>query len=147
MPVEPMNLTLEASHGLEVLDQAQQSLEQFLDQHQVDLESASEVALILEEVLVNILKHGRIEQSGETTVRIRAEIDDTTLQLQLNFEDPGIAFNPLDAPVPDCDLPPEQRPIGGLGVHLLKTLADQVDYQRDGHHNRLRVVKQVSRGS
>ena len=58
----------------------------------------------------------------------------------------GVAiFNPLDAPYPKLDLPIEQRPIGGLGVFIVKSVADSVDYRRDGGRNVVTVRKKIVR--
>ena len=51
------------------------------------------------------------------------------------MSDDGIAFNPLTRPVPDLQAPIEQRQIGGLGIHLLRTLSETADYRRDGDRN------------
>ncbi len=62
-------------------------------------------------------------------------------RLVLTVEDDGVAYNPLDAPEPDLSLPIEQRPIGGLGVHLMRKLMDSVHYKRTDGKNRLEMVK------
>lgn len=51
---------------------------------------------------------------------ITAEIKPTRLTIVLEISDSGIAFNPLDRPVPDISLPAEQRPIGGLGAFIVE---------------------------
>ena len=59
--------------------------------------------------------------------------------------DDGIAFNPFDAPAPDTTLALEDREIGGLGVHIVRTMMDEVFYERDGNKNVVTVSKQLDR--
>ena len=42
----------------------------------------------------------------------------------MEFRDEGLAYNPLEKPDPDITLPPEERPLGGLGIYMVKNLAD-----------------------
>jgi anti-sigma regulatory factor (Ser/Thr protein kinase) len=52
-------------------------------------------------------------------------------------------FDPADAPVPDLDLPAEQRRIGGLGWHLVKHMIDRIEYRSEDGINRLTLVKHM----
>ncbi len=60
------------------------------------------------------------------------------------IEDDGIAFDPLIAPPPDLDSDIEDRPIGGLGVYLVKEMMDEVEYARADGRNRVTLVKNVA---
>ena len=65
-------------------------------------------------------------------------------ELVAEVEDDGTPFNPLDVPAPDVTRPIEDRPIGGLGIHLTKKMVDGIDYSlRDGK-NVLRLRKKLS---
>ena len=56
--------------------------------------------------------------------------------------DDGRPFDPLsDAPEPDLDAEVEDRPIGGLGTHFVKTFMDEVAYEHDGGYNRIVLTK------
>ena len=55
------------------------------------------------------------------------------------LEDDGHEFNPLAAPEPDVHLPAEQRVPGGLGIHLIRSLAERLHYERRDGRNRLTV--------
>jgi serine/threonine-protein kinase RsbW len=61
--------------------------------------------------------------------------------VRLEFRDAGAPFNPLDAPAPDLGTPPEERKIGGLGLHLVRSLVDDASYCREGSVNVLVLVK------
>jgi anti-sigma regulatory factor (Ser/Thr protein kinase) len=64
--------------------------------------------------------------------------------VSLTVQDEGVPFNPLDAPAADDTAPIEERPIGGLGIHLVRKLMDEIAYAREGNRNRLVVRKRVS---
>ena len=92
--------------------------------------------LALEELGTNTLKYGY----DDTTVHeilLRLEFHPGTLMLVL--EDDGHEFNPLAAPEPDVHLPAEQRVPGGLGIHLIRSLAERLHYERRDGRNRLTV--------
>lgn len=59
----------------------------------------------------------------------------------MRITDDGVAFDPLAAGPPDTSLPIEAREIGGLGIHLVRNLMDQVAYVRSGNHNCLQFSK------
>jgi anti-sigma regulatory factor (Ser/Thr protein kinase) len=96
--------------------------------------------LALEEVFMNVVMHGqRADGPAEVEVSIRRDEAVVTLVLRDN----GPAFDPLGMATPDTDAPIENRPIGGLGVHLVRTLMDTVAYRRDGDRNELSMTKSV----
>ena len=70
-----------------------------------------------------------------------AEIEETGAEVEV--EDDGLCFNPLDAPEPDLTGPIEDRPIGGLGIYLVKNIMDELDYRRREGRNCLFMKKRV----
>ena len=98
---------------------------------------AHDVQLVAEEVVCNALDYGRIE-GREHEISVGIAIRDGVITLE--FRDDCVAFNPLEQPDPDLEADIEDRPIGGLGVHLIRQLAEEVSYRREEPHNILRVV-------
>ena len=97
-----------------------------------------QLRLVLEEIMINVISHG----SGDGRVaRVRVNLRQDGDVLRLELSDDGTAFDPLSLPPPDISLDIEDTPIGGLGVHLIRTLMDSVSYRRDGDWNRLLVTK------
>lgn len=94
------------------------------------------VNLAIEELATNILKYG-YDDAAAHEILLRLEIHSGTLLLML--EDDGHEFDPLAAPEPDVHLPAEERLPGGLGIHLVRKMADEIHYQRCGGRNRLTV--------
>ena len=93
-------------------------------------------SLALEEVFANILRHAHSD-SGVHEVVFAARL--TADHVVLQFADDGREFDPRAAPAPDLELPAEERPIGGLGVHFVRELADRLDYERTGGMNRFTI--------
>jgi serine/threonine-protein kinase RsbW len=63
----------------------------------------------------------------------------------VEVEDDGRPFDPLLVPPPDLTLPLERRPIGGLGIHLIRSLMDEVAYARHDGRNVLKMAKRLAK--
>jgi anti-sigma regulatory factor (Ser/Thr protein kinase) len=82
--------------------------------------------VVFEEIVSNIVRHGLTSGSGETiAVRVALRPD----AVVLTVEDDGIAFNPLEAPLPAPFTSLETAPLGGLGIALMRKLAADVCYE------------------
>ena len=90
--------------------------------------------VIVDEICSNIVKH-----SGATGFEVKVEIDDDLSSLALTVVDDGVAYDPLTHADPDTTLPAEKRPIGGLGIMLVKKMSDSVTYNRTHGRNVLTV--------
>src|SRR5262249_11036600 len=100
------------------------------------------VNVVLDEAVSNAINHGYdAGVRGEIAVRLRRAGDAVLLEV----EDDGRPFDPLQTPPPDLTPPPEQRPIGGLGVHLIRNLMDEVTYARVDGRNALKMIKHLGR--
>jgi|GEM_PF-594565 len=116
---------------------ARQSATAFGEKRKWSAQVRQELELILSECLANIVKHG--QACAEAPIRI--QILDNGAELRLEIRDQGIPFNPLDAAEPDLDLPLDERPIGGLGVFIVRSLAQEVRWSREGGENVLTILK------
>ena len=98
-----------------------------------------QVDLVLEELIVNTVNYGYDDDARhEIEVMLTSDEDAFTVEII----DDGQAFNPLnDAPEPDLDARIEDRPIGGLGVHLMRVMMDEVHYRRKKNKNHLTLIK------
>ena len=109
-------------------------LEEYLARAAVGAEATYACTLALEEVVTNVFKYGH---SGGEPHEVRFQAEVTADHAVLRFSDDGRPFDPLAAPPPDLARRPEDRSIGGLGIHLIKTLADRIDYRRTDGRNLL----------
>lgn len=93
--------------------------------------------LVLEEALVNVMHYAYPDGNGQVEVVCADERSRTAgmRKFLLEIRDWGPAFNPLDRPPPDLDGDIGSRPIGGLGIHLIRKMAEEVGYARTGGAN------------
>jgi anti-sigma regulatory factor (Ser/Thr protein kinase) len=97
------------------------------------------VNLVLEELGLNILSYGGSGADRRPEIEIVLISEDDSLTIEVL--DDGQPFNPLaDAVEPDIETILDDRPIGGLGVHLVRTLMDDLSYQRAAGRNLLKMV-------
>ena len=97
------------------------------------------VNLVLEEVGINILSYGGESGGQWPAFEIVITSDDDSLRIEVSDE--GRPFDPFqDAPKPSIDADIEDRGIGGLGIHLVKTMMDDTSYQHSEGKNRLTMV-------
>ena len=113
-----------------------QEVHSFLEGREISAKAALGVDLVLEEVITNILKYA-YRDAGSHRILIRIEL--TPEQVILVIEDDGRPFDPLSAPRPDTHQPLSERPIGGLGLHLVRDVAQSVSYRRHDGKNCLEV--------
>lgn len=94
--------------------------------------------LAIEELVTNCVKYG-YNDTGEHLIAIELQVAHN--ELVLTVTDDGNPFNPLELTPPDTHLPVEDRPIGGLGIHLLRKLSDRMEYERAEGKNRVTLWK------
>jgi serine/threonine-protein kinase RsbW len=126
--------------GLAEIDYLASELDRFFDYAGIDSLVKNQVNLILEELYTNTANYG-FQSITNGLVTITLSLIDG--QLEMVYQDNGIAFNPLDMEDPDLLLGIDDRPIGGLGVFFVKAMTDQVEYSRVGEFNRLKMKKKV----
>lgn len=102
----------------------------------LDPETLMHLELCLEEAAVNVCDYAYPAAEGSLVVRAWRAPERLTLQV----EDHGVAFDPLSLAPPDTEASLEERPIGGLGVHLIRRLMNEVRYERIGEANVLTMV-------
>ena len=96
--------------------------------------------IALEELLTNTISYGyRDGGLHQIALTIAREGD----ELVAEISDDARPFDPRRAAPPDRDAPPEERLLGGRGVHLVKTLMDQVDYEHRDGRNRVTLRKRI----
>lgn len=106
-------------------------------------ERLEELNLVVEELFMNVCNHAYPEaELGTVTVSYSIP---ACGELKVEIADRGVEFNPLEIPAPDIRSDLEHRPIGGLGILLVKKLASSLIYRRESDWNRLTFV--ISSGS
>ena len=104
-----------------------------------------QVELVIEELVVNIVSYGFAEDVANGRVengRVEVVLDSGPDDIRIDILDNGRPFDPFsEAPLPDTDSSVEERPIGGLGVHFVKTMMDAARYRREGDKNHVTLIK------
>ena len=118
------------------------SLEAVLSRHGIVSGLRDDVRLIVEELASNAIDYGAADAPvGQHELSVNIDID--CERLTLDFRDKGTPFDPLSAADPDLDADIDDRPVGGLGLYLIRSLAEDIHYRREGDTNRLTVVLRI----
>lgn len=127
----------ELEGSLANISQATKWVDQLVSDQKVPSEKAYALQVCLEEILTNIVRHG-----GAESVQIRLALAFFPKFVELTIEDDGIPFDVSRSIPHRVDQPLENAKVGGLGIQLIHSFADKLDYTRVGETNRV-VLKFV----
>ncbi|HEV7810230.1 MAG TPA: ATP-binding protein [Candidatus Limnocylindrales bacterium] len=96
-----------------------------LRERDVDEETISDLIQAVDELGCNTIEHGYAGRPG--TIEVEVARGGTTVRVRMR--DAAPAFDPRTVPEPRLDLPLRERPLGGMGVHLARTLTDRIDHR------------------
>jgi len=120
------------------LGRAGRRLRAILEAREVGGEPAHDAELLAEEWLSNVIRAGA-SAGGRTLSRLTLDVVVTPQKIRLEFLDDGAPFDPLAAAPPDLDADLAERDVGGLGLHLIRELANVCHYERRDGCNVLRL--------
>jgi len=123
---------------VEELPRVQTALERFAVAERLPPALLRSLSLVIEEVVCNIVFHA-YEDDDEHEIELRLAVAGDVLTLEV--EDDGRDFDPLSVPAPDLDAPLPGRPVGGLGIPLVRRLMDEMRHERRRGRNRLTLTK------
>src|SRR5690606_709451 len=102
--------------------------------------------LILEELVANVMEHGKTPEGGVVPIPIHIEMDVTDAFVELRVADASAPFDPRDRDDPDLSGDLEDRPIGGLGLYFVREMSDSLEYEYKNGWNVFRLRKALSQG-
>ena len=105
------------------------------------LKARRQIDVAIDELFGNIARYAYSPDVGKATVRF--SVEENPLEVTITFIDNGIPFNPLEKSNPDTSLSAEERPIGGLGIFLVKKSMDMVEYEYKNGQNILKIKKNI----
>jgi len=132
------NYRFEVLNSFDALSPAMDNLSLWLEKQQTPQAAAYLALLALEELVTNCIKYG-YDDSAQHVVQVSVQLSESGMIMVV--EDDGHPFNPLEQVGPDMTLPLEKRPIGGLGIHMLRKMSDRMEYAREGGRNRVTLHK------
>ncbi|KQT50261.1 ATP-binding protein [Devosia sp. BK] len=133
-------MLIELAVKMSELDRLAEAVERFCEDNDVPPKAAMQLNLVLEELFTNTVSHG-YHGRGYDGLPIRVALKREGSSVLVDVSDGGSAFDPLGASEPDLELDVEDRPIGGLGIHFLRTMMTDLRYSREGERNRLSFSK------
>src|SRR5437763_16703942 len=138
-----MKLSLRLSNHGAAVDRLAEFVTNFSQFHGLPADERARLLVIFDELLTNVMTYGYQGAVGEGHVEAALSLEGNRLVME--FIDDGRPFDPLTTPLPEVDLPLAERPIGGIGVAIVRALVDEIAYTRDGDRNRLMLRRTVSR--
>lgn len=115
-------------------------VDELASDHCLSADVVADMNVALDEVLTNIITHG-FSDSGPKEINIRFTLDECNLTVEV--EDNGKPFNPLAVPPPDLKGSAKARRNGGVGIHFIKNLMNDVAYSFVDNRNRLVIRKNL----
>ena len=122
------------------LDRVSTAIEDFGLEADWPLDFVFKVNLALEEIVINVMNYGHDDGLHEIEISLIADENALTIEIV----DDGRPFDPLnDAPKPNVNTELEDRNIGGLGIHLVRKMMDDVRYRREKGKNHMTLVTSI----
>lgn len=132
------SLTIQVFNAIEAIEPASRTAQDWLRQRGLPPNVCYLVNLVIEELVTNCIKHAYDDASRHMIEFVLSIAEQT---LTIIAVDDGREFDPSRIPSPDISQPLSQRPIGGLGIHLLREMTDSMSYERRNGKNRLTLTK------
>ena len=132
--------SLTLPNDINTIPQLNEFIDTVCEELEIDMALAMSLNLAMEEAVVNVMDYA-YPAGTEGEVNIEAIADET--QLHFIISDSGKPFDPTAKEEVDTTLSAEERPIGGLGIHLIRQLMDDISYERKDDKNILRLSKNI----
>ncbi len=127
-------LALSVANDKAALEPARQAVLDFVAGHGLSERALYRLELVLEETLMNHISHA-FPAGGRHPIDLTLQLEPETVALR--FEDDGIAFDPLQVPLPRLPASLDEARPGGLGLTLMRKSVRECRYERVGGRNRL----------
>jgi anti-sigma regulatory factor (Ser/Thr protein kinase) len=140
MDNEQVDKILQIRNDIDELTRVAMFLEDLSEEWGLGMPLAFSLNLVLEEALTNVISYG-FDDDSEHTIEVRLKKSGALLSVVI--VDDGHEYDPTLKADPDITLAAEERPIGGLGIFLIKKIMDTVEYQRKQNKNILILTKKI----
>ncbi len=123
------------------IQKIRKEFESFANENQMANDVRRNTKIALDEIISNTIEYGYEKYSGDK-IKVNFLIDQTNLVIEII--DNAKIYNILERNDPDISKSIEEKPIGGLGVHLVKSLMNEVKYDCINGKNHLTLIKQLN---
>jgi sigma-B regulation protein RsbU (phosphoserine phosphatase) len=132
---------IKIQNNLDEILKVQDGISSLLQSRKIPKKTFQNIKIVVDELISNIIKYAYTDED-EHEIEILISLGDNSLQLEIS--DDGIPFDQVQAaPKIDKDQSIDERQIGGLGIHLVKKLVDEMEYQRTAGKNIIRILKKI----
>ena len=137
---ESLQRSITLPNDIATISQLSEFVETVCEEKGLDMALTMNLNLALEEAVVNVMSYAYPDSQGDVKVDIM--IDDQKVVSILT--DSGIPFDPTTKDDVDTTLSADERPIGGLGIFLVRQIMDSINYERVGKQNVLTLIKKFN---
>lgn len=134
------HLALTLTNQLSEIDRINDCFNEFAEETEIPMAVSLKINMVFDELLNNIISYAYEDKNSH---QIAVQVDLINNRLVIVIEDDGVPFNPFMREAPDTEADLEERSIGGLGIHLVKNVMDDVGYKRNLNLNRVTLIKQL----
>lgn len=134
--------SLTLPNDVNTIPQLNEFLDTFCEEGGVDMETTMSLNLAMEEAVVNVMDYAYPE-GVRAVMLLEVFADDKEITFELRDE--GMSFDPTKVDEVDVNKPADERPIGGLGVHLMRHYMDDIHYERIDEQNVLTMKKKLKK--
>jgi anti-sigma regulatory factor (Ser/Thr protein kinase) len=139
-PDDSMSETISITNENRQIASAILQMEKFRERCGIDENTFAGLDLAVDELLTNLVSYAFRDGACH---RIDIDLDFSGKRLCIDIRDDGVPFNPLDIPPPNLDGELGEREVGGLGMHFVRNIADEITYRREANWNILRLTKNM----
>lgn len=140
---DPSELRLTLQNDLQEIRRLSEAVVGFLDSHAVTPQVVYAVRLVVEEIVVNVIKHAFDDgQTNEIVVSLAVD----AAYVVIRVEDDGRPFDPTAVEEPDLRQIVERRRVGGIGIHMARLVSHSMKYDRKDDRNLLEVRVKCKKG-
>jgi len=134
-------LNIEAK--VENLDKVLGFIDEKLEGKECSMKAQMQIDVAVEELFVNVANYAYAPNTGDVLIQISFDETEDSTTAVISLIDGGVPYNPLLKADPDISLSAEDRPIGGLGIYMVKKSMDSVEYSHEGESNKLTIRKKI----
>lgn len=139
--MKPNDFTITIENDIKQIQDVAEHLESFGNLNHISPKIVYQLNLSVDEILTNIITYGFADSvSHDITVSLSCSKSEVTIEII----DDGQPFDPLSYTPEGVGDDLEDRPIGGLGIHLVKTMMDEIQYERINNENKTTIIKHIS---